>query len=266
MDKLSCPMIDLHTHILPGVDDGAGDEGSALDMARQAVERQIQVVAATPHFVNLAWDQIKAEAAKLQALLTAHQINLTVVAGAELMIDLDLAVQAKEDIPTYNDAGKYCLIEFPMLELPHYVDQVLFSLQVKGITPVIAHPERYHAVIEDPNLPAHWIETGCLIQINAGSLLGNFGTHVQRTAEIMLKHQMVHLIGSDAHSTGRRGFHLERSAEAVQRLAGAETAAKLVSTNPARIIAGEPVEVLEVIPYRPHRRFWDFIRQRRGLC
>ena len=118
MDKLNGKLIDLHAHILPGLDDGASDRVEALAMARQAVEHQIQVVAATPHFIDLTWDHVKNEAAKLGELLAAHHVDLTVVPGAELFIDLDLTGLAKEEIPTYNDAGKYCLIEFPMMELP----------------------------------------------------------------------------------------------------------------------------------------------------
>ncbi len=259
MDK----MIDLHTHILPGIDDGARDAAMALRMAQQAVERGIEVVAATPHFMNLTWDQVRAETEKLRKLLADHRISLTVVAGAELFVDPGLMDLAKDNIPTYNDAGKYCLIEFPMLELPSYIDQVLFSLQVKGITPIIAHPERNRVVIREPNLVAHWIGSGCLIQINANSLLGNFGADVQRIAEIMLQHQMVHFIASDAHSVNNRGFYLDRSVESAWRLVTRETAALLVSGNPARVIAGEQVEVPEVISYRPQRRFWNFWKQRR---
>ena len=265
MDKLNGKLIDLHAHILPGLDDGASDIDEALAMARQAVERQIHVVAATPHFIDLTWDHVKNEAAKLGELLAAHHVDLTVVPGAELFIDLDLTGLAKEEIPTYNDAGKYCLIEFPMMELPPYVDQVLFALQVKGITPIIAHPERYRYVIDDPNLAASWIETGCLIQLNTNSILGGFGLQVQRTAEIMLRRQMVHVIASDAHSTGRRGFHLDRAAEAVGRLMGVEMVEQLLCANPARIIAGEAVDVPEVVQHRPQRRFWDLIRRRRSL-
>lgn len=256
-------MVDLHTHILPGVDDGARDTAETLEMARQAAGRQIRVVAATPHFLGMEWDQIKAETEKLRKLLADHQIDLMVTAGAELLIDPALIDLAKEEIPTYNDAGRYCLIEFPMLELPPYAEQVFFSLQVKGITPIIAHPERNREVIADPNLAAHWIESGCLIQINANSLLGSFGPQVQRVSEIMLKHHMAHFIASDAHSAGRRGFHLGCSVEKAQRLIASEIAAKLVSTNPARVIAGEPVEVPEVIRYRQQRRFWNFGKQRR---
>lgn len=251
-------MIDLHTHILPGVDDGAKDMEQALDMARQAAAHGVKTVAATPHFLNVTWSEIKEKTAYFQQVVRENGIALDVVVGAEIYVDPELIDLPADEIPTYNDAGRYCLIEFPMLELPPYIDQVLFSLQVKGITPIIAHPERYQAVIRNPNLAAGWIEAGCLIQMNANSILGLFGEKVKQTSKIMLQHNMVHVLASDAHSTGRRGFYLDRCVEAAQRLVAPADIEKLVSTNPALVIAGEPVEIPEVRIYRPRKRLWFF--------
>ena len=126
-------MVDLHTHILPGVDDGARDTAETLEMARQAAGRQIRVVAATPHFLGMEWDQIKAETEKLRKLLADHQIDLMVTAGAELLIDPALIDLAKEEIPTYNDAGEYCLIEFPMQNCLHMLSKCFFRCRSKAL-------------------------------------------------------------------------------------------------------------------------------------
>lgn len=252
-------MIDLHSHILPGIDDGAANESVSLVMANQAVDHGITILAATPHYQRgVSWETIKEQVAQLNRTLQENQINLSVIPGAELFVDPDLINLSKEDIPTFNDNGKYCLLEFPMLDMPNYVEQVLFSLKVKGITPVIAHPERYKIVVKDPNTITNWIETGCLIQMNAGSITGMFGEKIQKTSEIMLKHQMVHLIASDAHSPNRRGLILDQGYEGAAKVIGKESAMKLVKTNPSIIVAGGEVDVLDTIPYRRRKRFKFF--------
>lgn len=251
-------MIDLHSHILFGFDDGAKDISESLVMAKQAVEHQITIVAATPHYQGQDWLMIQSRVNELNETINQSGIDLKVIPGAELYIDPQLLTMSKEKIPTYNDNGCYCLLEFPMFDLPHYVDQVLFALQVKGITPIIAHPERYGVVIDDPNIIKKWIENGCLIQMNAGSILGMFGNRVKQTGEILIEHQMVHLIASDAHSSGRRGFNLHSAADYLGKLIGDENAAGLVQKNPDLIIAGEPVPVPEVLAYKPRKRFWLF--------
>lgn len=252
-------MIDLHAHILPGIDDGARDDSMALEMAQQAVERGVKIVAATPHYLgDPDWNSIKSMVEELNQKLAKNNIQLQVVSGAELFIDPDLEKMTKEQIPTYNDNGRYCLIEFPMLDLPYYVDQVLFSLSVKGITPIIAHPERYHYVGEDPNIVSTWIDSGCLLQMNAGSVLGVFGKSIKKTAEIMLKHDMVHILASDAHSANRRSFILDQCVIEAGKLVSTENVARLVETYPQLVIAGEAVEVTAPRVYRPRKRFWLF--------
>lgn len=145
-----------------------------------------------------------------------------------------------------------------MLEIPRYVEQVLFSLKVKGITPVIAHPERYKEVIKDPNIIANWVDTGCLIQVNAGSFTGMFGEKVKKTSELMLEHKMVHVIASDAHTPNRRGIILDQGYEHAAKIIGEEEAWSLVKTIPEAIVTGNPIEISEVITYHRRKRFWFF--------
>jgi len=253
-------MIDLHTHILPGIDDGAKDMADAVAMARQALERKVAVIAATPHYLNREWTVIKQRHADLEHQLSEQGIDLKVIVGAELFIDPELMEMPREKIPTYNDAGKYCLIEFPMQELPAYTDEVLFALQVKGIIPIIAHPERYRYVAEDPNLVFKWITNGCLIQVNAGSLLGLFGEQAKQTGIILLQHSLVHLLASDAHSTGRRSFCLDKCLAIAQQYVTSEVVDLLVNANPGLVVEGKPidVDVPEPVQYQPRKRFWLF--------
>ncbi|HHT74311.1 MAG TPA: hypothetical protein GX008_11435 [Firmicutes bacterium] len=252
-------MIDLHTHILPGVDDGAEDLVEALQMAEEAVKGGVTVVAATPHFFQLPdWGKIQALAADLQTELDRAGIGLKVVPGGELFMDIEIIDMAVGQIPTYGANGRYCLVEFPLQQVPLYVEQVFFSLQTKGITPIIAHPERYLAVVNDPNLVLHWIELGCAVQMNSGSILGRFGQKILETARILLEHNMVHVLATDGHGIQRRGMNLPKAFAAVEKLIGAERALQLVKGNPELIIKGEPISFAEARRYKKKKRFWIF--------
>ena len=252
-------MYDLHTHILPGVDDGAPDLETALAMAKLALGRGVTHVAATPHYDSIAdWSAIQEKVGQFSAALKEVDIDINLVAGAELFMDYNLVELAKEQIPTYNNNGTYCLIELPMLEIPQYSEQVLFSFKVKGITPIIAHPERYHYVLDNPNLIYEWINNGYLIQMNAGSITGMFGEKVQQVSKILLEHQMVHILASDAHSTGRRSFILDEGIRAVEKIIGLQDANSFVYQKPRMIIAGELFDVPEPVLYKKRKRFFFF--------
>ncbi len=254
-------MIDLHTHILPEMDDGAADLETALAMGRYGEERGVEVIAATPHFFGrLSWDSVKEKVAGLQGHFAQAQIQVQLVAGAELMMDTSLLQLERGEIPTYGDQGRFCLIEFPMHQIPVYAEEVLFDLQTKGITPIIAHPERYSPVVRDPNLTLAWLEKGCLIQVNTGSILGRFGSSVAATAEILLTHDLAQFVASDAHSLRRRPLELPEAHGALVELLGAEKARELVDTNPREMLAGDFVPKRTPRAYVKRRRFFLFGR------
>lgn len=250
-------MIDLHTHILPGVDDGARDLTIALDMGRFAVDGGITTIAATPHFYEIPqWSLVKEKVAELQREFINAQIEVKLIAGAELMMDMSILELEPKDIPTYGDQGKFCLIEFPLQQVPIYAEQVLFDLQTKGITPIIAHPERYGAVVADPNVVLTWLRQGSLIQMNTGSILGRFGSSVQETAEIMLASNMVQLVSSDAHGSERRRINLYETVDALEDILGQDRAKDLLETNPRNILDGKFELKDEPREYQRKRRFF----------
>ncbi|HPT83148.1 MAG TPA: capsule biosynthesis protein CapC [Limnochordia bacterium] len=254
-------MIDLHTHILPGVDDGAADLETAVAMARSAAERGVEVICATPHYYGgLTWQAVQKQVESLRRQLAQAQIPVEVVAGAELMLDTDLLKLGSDEIPTYGGNSRFCLLEFPMYELPMYLEQVLFSLQTKGITPIIAHPERYREVMADPNVVLAWLEQGCLIQVNTGSILGRFGSAAAATAEILLEHDLAQFVASDAHSLKRRPPDLPEAYAVLVQLVGAERAGELVEHNPRGVIAGNFTPKRAPRPFVKKRRFFLFRR------
>lgn len=252
-------MIDLHTHILPGVDDGAMDLEMSLAMGKFAAKQGITTIAATPHLYDIAeWSQILEMVAHLKDAFCEAQIPVELVSGAELMMDMGILDTQVAQIPTFGDQGKFCLIELPMHQIPMYTKQVIFDLQTKGITPLIAHPERYSAVVDDPNLCLDWLKQGCLIQMNSGSILGRFGSKIQETAKIMLIHDMVHVVASDAHGLERRRLNLPEVLDILQEIVGKALAKELVETNPRRILAGEIVVSSTPREYRKKKRFFFF--------
>jgi len=254
-------MIDLHTHILPGIDDGAVDLDMSLAMGRYAEAGGITTIAATPHFYEVrSWPLVKQKVEELQEEFTKAKISIDLVPGAELLMDPGIMQMKAEEIPTYGDGGKYCLIELPLQQIPMYADEVLFNLQTKGITPIIAHPERYGAVVEDPNVALGWLRAGCLIQMNSGSIIGRFGSSIKETAKIMLKCNMVQMVASDGHGAERRRLNLPEAYEVLVGIVGKSKARELVETNPRGILTGDFRLEAEPMEHRKKRRFFFFPR------
>ena len=201
-------MIDLHTHILPDVDDGIKNKKEAADIACDALKQGISKIVATPHYLpgreKITKPMIQFKVKELQDFLTQQGIDIEILPGMEIYLTPDLVKQVdQENLMGLNDS-QYLLIELPMNTVPKYAEDVFYDLQILGYQPIIAHPERYKAVIEDPNLVYSWINQGVLAQLNGGSLLGMFGRKIKKTAEVLVKHNLVQLVASDLHSNNRR--------------------------------------------------------------
>lgn len=253
-------LIDVHSHILPGIDDGADSWETAAEMARIWVADGVHTVVATPHMMpDGSFANRKANVLPLveeaNDRFRGLGIPLTVVAGGELYTTPDLARRiAGGELLTYGDQGRYALVEMPAAEIPSYMEHLLFECQMRRVTPVLAHPERNRGVAADVEAIAAWIERGGLVQVNAGSLLGASGRQVEALAEELIRRRMVHLVASDAHSVRRRPPGLSAAKARVAQIAGDATASVLVAQNPARLLAGEPLIQWEPLP--PERGGW----------
>jgi protein-tyrosine phosphatase len=232
-------MIDIHAHILPGLDHGARDWEESLDMCRQAVDDGISVMAATPH-VSEAYpnteESILAVADELRRRLADAAIPLEIVVGGDYHIRLDLA---SENVLTLNGNGRYFLLEFPYEVVPPNADAfVEILVQKRGLVPVITHPERIYSLHGREVKLEKMVEKGALVQITGGSLTGAFGPPCRQSAERMLRSGLVHVIASDAHWSDERPPLLSASRTAAARIVGEEAARKLVQDNPRAIIEG----------------------------
>lgn len=216
-------MLDLHCHILPGLDDGAPDLETAIEMAKIAVEDGIDTIVATPHFLEGSMEnckqQILQKVSEFQKALEAEGILLKVLPGAEVYISpITPRLLMNDEIITINHKGKHLLVELPMQNVPDFVKQVLFELKVNGVTPIIAHPERNLEMSSKPEMILELASEGCLLQINAGSITGLYGEKVRTTAQLLVRNGLVHLIGSDAHSTGGRSPRILKALKIAERL------------------------------------------------
>lgn len=215
-------MIDLHCHILPGVDDGAKNMEDSMDMARTAVEEGITHVLATPHYKNGHWDVVKGDLLPLvdevQAELDARGIPLTIFPGQEVRITGELMEDiAADDIQFIDEGNQYVLIEFPTPSIPAYTESLFFELQRSGVTPIIVHPERNHAVLKDPNVLLPFIERGALAQLTAASYTGGFGKEIQQVSTKLIEANLVHFIASDAHNVKSRSFHMRAAFDKLEK-------------------------------------------------
>jgi protein-tyrosine phosphatase len=238
--------VDIHCHLLPGVDDGAEDLAAALAMARMAVADGIRTIVATPHqlgsFAHNGGGEVRRRVAELQHELTRAGIPLTVLPGGDVRIEDDLARRiAVGDVLTLADCGRHVLLELPHeLYLP--LEGTLDSLRSHGVVGILSHPERNAGLLSRPDIVEHLVdEAGCLMQVTAGSVTGAFGPHSQRMAEWMLAEGLVHFIASDAHGVVARRPRLRRAYDRVAELAGAEAAIDLCCRWPAQVAAGADV-------------------------
>ncbi|MFD1064415.1 tyrosine-protein phosphatase [Oceanobacillus locisalsi] len=219
-------MIDIHTHILPGIDDGAKNEEDSIAMAKQAVEQGIHTVIATPHHYNGAYFNDKSSILRnvsiLNELFQNEGIPLEVLPGQETRIYGELLDGLDNDDMLPLNETKFLFIEFPSSSVPQYAKQMLFDIQMKEITPIIVHPERNLELLENPQLLYDFVKNGALTQVTAASLIGKFGKDIKKYAEQLIECNQTHFIASDAHNIKSRRFVMDEAFEAVKKKYGTD--------------------------------------------
>lgn len=236
-------MIDIHTHLLPGVDDGPRNWEEALDLCRAAAGEGTRIAVVTPHLVDGVYpntaDRVRAIVAELRRRLAAAGIALEVLAGAETDIGsrglVDPAAAAEV---TALGNGRTVLVEVPVSAPASRLGTMIFALASRGLRPLLAHPERIHALQRRPELAAAWREAGALLQVDAESILGLAGRETFRTAASLIRRGLAHALASDAHSCARRPPRLSKAVAVVEEHAGREVAEFLTREGPARILEG----------------------------
>lgn len=265
-------MIDLHCHLLPGIDDGAKDEAMSLAMARSAVADGITVVACTPHIMPGVYENegpdIAAAVTSRQAVLGREGIALRLVVGADVHVDPGLVAGLRSGrIPTLN-GSRYFLFEPPHHVAPPRLEDSLFSILSAGYVPVLTHPERLSWAEGNYDLIVELSHRGVLMQLTGGSITGRFGRQVQRFADRMLDDGIVHLIASDAHNDGSRPLRLSGARDILAERYGREEAENLTLHRPKAILdnrsPGEMPKLPEHGKVAPQGSFWSRLGMRLG--
>lgn len=254
-------MVDLHCHLLPGVDDGSKDMATSLRLAKEATANGITHALLTPHhmngrYVNHKQDVIR-RTREFQEELRAHGIPLTVFPGQEVRINGQLLEALDHDDILFADAdGRYLMLEFPDDDVPHYTGRMVFDLQQRGIVPVIVHPERNTKIMAKPELLYELLQRGCLSQITASSYVGTFGKKVERFSRQLIAAGQGYLFASDAHDLPGRKYEMGQAFEKMQREFGPRLAEQYAD-NARAIINGEDVQPNRMKPLKK-KKFWLF--------
>ncbi len=237
--------VDIHCHLLPGIDDGAADLETSLAMAQMAVDEETQMIIVTPHqlgnFAHNQGDEIRARTQELQQVLEQNAIPLQILPGGDVRIEDGMLEQlVSGDVMTLGDLGRHVLLELPH-ELYFPMEGVLAALERQGMTGILSHPERNRGLLREPHLLPGLVDYGCLMQVTAGSLMGSFGPHCQQLAEWMLAEGLVHFIATDAHGIKSRRPLMRRAYERVAALTDETTAKRLCAKNPGLVACGKEV-------------------------
>lgn len=238
-------IIDLHTHILPGMDDGADTMATALQMLKNAQASNVAALAVTPHCNIPGWvDNFLSGAflLRLRNLRSAAEeagIPVKILAGMEVRASEDLPALLKEGKLLTLNGSRYLLTEFTPDVTPESCKSTLQSLLTAGVIPLVAHPERYHAVGENPEMVQDWLDMGCHIQVTGGSILGKFGREAYRTADHLLRRNLVACVASDAHGTNRRSNYLANAYDHLSLHLSRSYANMVLFDNPYRICQNE---------------------------
>ena len=244
-------MIDLHAHILPGIDDGPQSLEDSLEMARLAVADGITTIVATPHLFRRKTVDLKAlnrpgdirlAVERFNQQLAEAEIALTVLPGCETPLFPEILKFIDEgNVLTINDGQRYICLELPDSVIPPATEDIIFELSSRGLTPIITHPERNPVLYDMPQKLQRFLSLGCLAQITARSLTRGFGWRVFRFTKRLVRNGWVHLMATDAHSVEHRPPLMGKALKKLSKLVGESRAWDMVATIPERIIKGEPL-------------------------
>ena len=257
-------MLDLHSHILPGVDDGPSTMEESIEMARLAYEDGTRTIVATPHNRDVtersSISAVGDLADRLNQEIQARYIPLRVLLGMENHLEMDTPEQVDKGLAIPIEGTHYILVELPFEFYPFYGEEVFFKLQIKGLRPIVVHPERNLAIQDNSQILANLVQKGALAQITASSIAGTFGKEPQNVSKELLRQNLVHIIASDGHTAGgTRKPLLSPGVEAAARVIGREAARKMVEDIPQAILENRNPD-LDGLSKVPRQKWWSLRR------
>ncbi len=235
-------MVDIHSHILPGIDDGSKSFEISAEMCRIAAADGITHIVTTPHCNDRYWYDRGAQFEALEKLRAMTGESMEFSLGCEFRFSYE-NVQDMMGTPSYYTIGdtQYLLTELSDFSISPNMKLTLSQMRFEGIVPIIAHPERNPILQRRPEIVLDWIELGCLVQVTANALTGFWGVRPQKVAAWLLKNGAVHFLASDAHDPVHRTPRLSQARQAAAAIVGEERARFLVEDNPRSVVLGEPL-------------------------
>ena len=249
-------MIDIHNHILPNIDDGSKSFEESINILKQAYESGVTDIIVTPHFIlgSSYSSKVKDNETILKELknkLKLENININLYLGNEIFVENNMLELLKNKSATSLNKSRYVLFELPMNNNFKGLKDLLFNLQVNGYIPVIAHPERYYFLKENPKRIEELIEAGALFQSNIGSLFSRYGKEAKKTLELFLKHHMITFLSSDIHHETDTFYEdIPRLKKILRNIISEEYMEELLTTNGKKLLQNERIEPEEIIPIK----------------
>ena len=240
-------LVDIHCHILPGIDDGSKDWGTSLKLAQDAVADGITHAVCTPHTLNGRYLNHKEDVIKLteeyQQRLDAAGIPLTVFPGHEVRLSGGLPQALDDDdILFLDEDNTYMLLEFPSNAVPHYAKNMVYELTSRGIVPIVVHPERNNEILDNPELLQTFIEMGCLVQVTASSYTGIFGKKIEDCSRAFIKAGQCAFFASDAHDLPRREYQMKAALDKLAKEFGESKREEFIN-NARAVVNGDLVKM-----------------------
>lgn len=250
-------MVDIHSHILPGIDDGAPTFDISLQMARMAAEAGTTDIVASPHANTSYRYEPETISDLIEKLQAGVENGIKIHRGCDFHLSpQNIQLALREPTRFAINGLSYLLVEFPEVSLFHGIEDVFNNLISVGLTPIVTHPERNHHLAGDIPRLRRWVEKGIALQITAQSLLGKFGADAARWCMQMLQEGQIHVVASDGHDLVRRPPRLDEAREFLVNHFDEEFANLLLEVNPRAVIEGRPLEISPLPPRKKKRRGW----------
>lgn len=256
-------MIDLHCHLLPGVDDGSKSMDISLKLATDAVKDGIDYALLTPHHMNGVYlnhkQSVIQQTQEFQVELDRHKIPLKVFPGQEVRINGDLLTALdQDDILFADEGGRYLMLEFPSDDVPSYTNNIIYEIMQRGIIPIIVHPERNTKIMKQPDILYDLLNKGCLSQITAGSYVGTFGHKVQKFSKQLIQTGQANIFASDAHDLPNRKYEMNNAFKKLTHEYGVPYT-KRFKNNAKNIINGDEVAINNINKLKG-QFFWRYFK------
>lgn len=244
-------MIDVHSHIIPAIDDGSYSIEETLKMLEEAEKTGFTDIIATSHYIENYYEidveQRQRSVDEINNKLEENGINIKVHCGSEIYVSQNMIDLIKNKKASSLANTKYVLFELPMNNNIMYLDDIIFEIQSAGFIPVIAHPERYSYVQDNPKMLVELINKGVLFQGNFGSIIGKYGNTAKKTLKKLLQYNMIHFLGSDAHRSNSIYTNIDTAITELQKVISEEKLIELTVKNPKRLLKNEDIDIGTVI-------------------